>query len=46
MMTLALLLLVTQDGAPWRTDLDAARAEALRSARPCVILFRVESRAL
>ena len=45
-VTLALALLAAQDRAPWRTDLEEGRAEALRGARPCILLLRVDSRAL
>ena len=45
-IALALGLLLSQSGAPWRTDLEAARADALRRAKPCVILLRVDCPAL
>jgi hypothetical protein len=31
---------------PWRTDVRAARREALREGRPCVLLLNIESSAL
>jgi len=30
--------------APWRTDVQAARDEALRDRRPCVILLYLDSK--
>jgi hypothetical protein len=46
--TLILLLfglpLAGQDrpGPPWRLDVEQARAEALREARPCVLLLNID----
>lgn len=46
---LGLLLLAAWDQEtkpPWRTDLAAARAEAVKSGSPCVVILNIDSHAL
>jgi hypothetical protein len=40
MPTLVAIALLVQ--APWRTDLDAARKDALAAGQPCIVLAHVD----
>jgi hypothetical protein len=36
----------SQPDAPWRTDVDEVRREAVGAAKPCVIILNADSSAL
>jgi hypothetical protein len=42
LLTAALL----QDAPPWSEDVPAARAQALKEGRPCVLILHVDASAL